>query len=133
MRALLTALFLSLAAALPAQADPDEMRAVIDRQLRAFAVDDFAGAMEFASPTLKRYFGTPGNFAQMVTRGYPMVWRYDGFEFLENRVEDGAHWQRLRITDEAGVTHLLDYRMIETPDGWRINGVIILDAADLTA
>ena len=38
----------------------------------------------------------------------------------------GALWQRVRITDQAGHGHVLDYQMIETPDGWLINGVRLL-------
>lgn len=115
-----------------ASADPKAMQAIIDQQLEAFKQDDFAAAMEFASPVLKQYFRTPENFGRMVTQGYPMVWRPGSVRYLENRLENGDHWQRVMITDEQGVTHVLDYRMTNTADGWRINGVMILDATDFT-
>jgi hypothetical protein len=114
-------------------ANPKDMQAVIDRQFEAFEADDFAKAMEYASPVLQNYFRTPENFQRMVTQGYPMVWRHSSVQYLENRVEGGVHWQRVMIRDLQGVTHILDYRMTETPDGWRINGVQILDAKDFTA
>ncbi len=133
MRALMIGLAMWTLGALSAAADPEEIQSVIDRQLEAFQVDDFAGAMEFASPVLKRYFQTPENFQRMVIQGYPMVWRFDSVRFLENRVEDGVHWQRVMIRDLDGVVHVLDYRMTETDDGWRINGVQILDSNDYTA
>jgi hypothetical protein len=133
MRAMVLAAMIWGLAAAGAVAGPKEMQSVIDRQLQLFSADDFAGAMEFASPVLKRYFATPENFRRMVTQGYPMVWRFDSVEFLENRVENGENWQRVRIRDQQGVVHVLDYRMIETPEGWRINGVLILSSTDLTA
>ena len=133
MRAMTVGVMIWLLAALPVTADPKAMQSVIDQQLDAFQHDDFAKAMEFASPVLQRYFRTPENFAQMVTRGYPMVWRFDSVRFLENRFEDGAHWQRVMIRDLQGTVHILDYRMTETENGWRINGVQILDSSDFAA
>jgi hypothetical protein len=66
----------------------------------------------------------------MVTQGYPMVWRPGDVRYLELREEGGSHWQKVMITDQAGRVHILQYRMIDTPEGWRINGVQILDSAD---
>ncbi len=130
MRASVLGVVFSVLAAFGAVANPKDMRDVIDNQLSAFQQDDFAQAMEYASPGLQRYFATPENFRRMVTQGYPMVWRPDTVEYLENRTEDGIHWQRVRIKDMEGKVHILDYRMLETENGWRINGVQILDAAD---
>lgn len=132
MRAIMFGTFIWALTAFGASADPKAMQAIIDQQLEAFKQDDFAAAMEFASPVLKQYFRTPENFGRMVTQGYPMVWRPGSVRYLENRLENGDHWQRVMITDEQGVTHVLDYRMTNTADGWRINGVMILDATDFT-
>ncbi|MEM9575865.1 MAG: DUF4864 domain-containing protein [Pseudomonadota bacterium] len=133
MRGMVIGLLMWVLCAGAATADPAEMQSVIDRQLEAFQADDFAGAMEFASPVLQRYFRTPENFQRMVTQGYPMVWRFDTVQYLESRIENGEHWQRVMIRDLQGVVHVLDYRMTETANGWRINGVQILDANDFTA
>lgn len=133
MRAIIFGTVLWGFSALGATADPKAIQSVIDQQLDAFQQDDFAAAMEFASPVLKRYFRTPENFGRMVTQGYPMVWRPGTVRYLENRIENGEHWQRVMITDQQGATHVLDYRMQETSDGWRINGVMILDSSDFTA
>lgn len=130
MRAILIGALMWLGATLSVAADPKEVQSVIDQQLQAFQADDFAKAMEFASPGLQRYFGTPERFGRMVTQGYPMVWRPGDVQYLENRQEDGSYWQRVMIRDRNGVVHILDYRMLETDMGWRINGVQILDASD---
>jgi hypothetical protein len=37
------------------------------------------------------------------------------------------------IRDQLGGVHMLDYQMIQTPDGWRINGVQLLRAPDVGA
>ncbi len=130
MRILLAAAWLALAApALPALADQHRnptIEGVISDQLQAFRADDFATAFTFASPTIKNLFGTPENFGRMVTQGYPMVYRPGSVTMLELREVAGGLWQRVMIVDEAGVTHTLDYQMVETPDGWQINAVQIL-------
>lgn len=133
MRAGLLGMLTGALLAAAAWAEPADIEATIDRQLMAFQEDDFETAFTFASPTLQRMFGTPRNFQRMVTEGYPMVWRFSDVQFLGLREEAGALWQRVRITDARGVVHLLDYRMLQTPDGWRISGVKILDAADFAA
>ena len=69
----------------------------------------------------------------MVRNGYPMVWRPDEFRFLELRDIDGRVWQKVLIRDEFGAVHLLDYQMVQTPDGWRINGVQVLRPPDVGA
>jgi hypothetical protein len=37
------------------------------------------------------------------------------------------------VTDAQGVPFVLEYQMIETPDGWQINGVQVLRAPEVGA
>lgn len=113
-----------LATAAPA-ADADIER-TIRSQVDAFLADDFSTAFSFASPTIKGIFGTAENFGAMVRQGYPMVYRPADVQMLDQREVAGRRYQRVMVTDRAGRTHILDYKMIETPDGWQIDGVQIL-------
>jgi Domain of unknown function (DUF4864) len=106
---------------------------VIQNQITAFQADDFATAFAFASPNIKGIFQTPENFGAMVAQGYPMVYRPDAVRMLELRRVAGNLWQRVMVTDQAGRTHLLDYMMIETADGWQINAVQLLPQAGVGA
>lgn len=117
----------------PAKAQDAPIQSIIERQLQAFQADDFATAFTFASPNIKGIFGTPENFGAMVTQGYPMVHRPGAVKMLELREVSGQTWQKVMITDQMGRTHLLDYQMIETPEGWQINGVQLLKAEGLGA
>jgi hypothetical protein len=81
---------------------------------------------------IKGIFRDPGNFGMMVQNGYPMVWDNADVRFLELREEAGMVIQKVMLRDEAGVFHTLEYAMIETPDGWQINGVQLLET-DLAA
>lgn len=120
-----------LASLAPAAAQEGPIRETIQRQIEAFRADDFARAFTFASPTIKRLFGTPENFGAMVMNGYPMVHRPAQVEMGELREIAGNLWQRVRIVDQAGRAWALDYMMVETPEGWQINAVQILPAPDV--
>lgn len=133
MRKLFLGLALSLGMSASAQAEEADIHAIIDQQLMAFQADDFVEAFKFASPNIQRLFGSPQNFERMVTQGYPMAWRPGEVRYLETRSEGETFFQRVMITDEAGRVHLLEYRMLLTGDGWRINGVEILDSSELNA
>lgn len=112
--------------------EPD-IEATISAQIDAFLDDDFARAFTFASPNIQSMFGTSERFGTMVQRGYPMVWRPGEVQYLELRDVSGNLWQRVLIRDQAGGVHLLDYQMIETSDGWRINGVQLLPSTGASA
>lgn len=105
---------------------------VIGTQLQAFNDRDVERAFSFASPMIKRLFGNPGTFGLMVENGYPMVWDNTDVRFLGLREEAGMQIQTVQIRDAAGVIHTLDYAMIETADGWQINGVQLVET-DLAA
>ncbi len=113
--------------------DPDAIADVIGSQLQAFTDRDVAEAWRYASPNIQRMFGNPGNFGMMVQRGYPMVWDNAEVRFLELREIAGAQWQKVMIRDADGGLHVLDYQMIETLDGWQINGVQLLPSPDIGA
>jgi hypothetical protein len=132
MRALAGLLTAALLA-LPAWAQDAPIQNTIQSQLDAFIADDFATAFTFASPTIKGLFGTSDNFGMMVRNGYPMVHRPADVKMLELREVAGNLWQRVMITDQQGRTHMLDYQMIETADGWQINGVQLLPSPGVGA
>jgi len=132
MRALAGLLTAALLA-LPAWAQDAPIQNTIQSQLDAFIADDFATAFTFASPTIKGLFGTSDNFGMMVRKGYPMVHRPADVKMLELREVAGNLWQRVMITDQQGRTHMLDYQMIETADGWQINGVQLLPSPGVGA
>ena len=125
----ITSLCLSFAA-LAEDVTPSDpsIKSVIQSQIDAFQRDDFAEAFTFASPNIQRIFGSSERFGQMVRNGYPMVWRPADVQFLESRSIGGRLWQKVLIEDGNGALHVLDYQMVETVDGWLINGVQLLEA-----
>ncbi|UWQ90638.1 DUF4864 domain-containing protein [Rhodobacteraceae bacterium M382] len=115
------------------QAQSADIKAVIGKQIEALEVDDFDRAFSYASPTIQRLFGTPQNFGLMVRQGYPMVWRPADVQFLELRETETGFWQRVMVTDLSGRVHLLDYQMINSGSGWKINAVQRVQAIGASA
>ena len=128
-------LYAALAAliAWPALAQEEPIQSTITAQIEAFRASDFERAYSYASPTIHGIFGTTENFAAMVVTGYPMVVNPAAVEMQDLRTIAGALWQRVRITDQKGQGFLLDYQMIEGPEGWLINAVQMQRAADVGA
>lgn len=129
MRPLILSLLLMLGLAAPLRADPDA-QAVITAQIDAFLAQDVTRAYGYASPFIQQKFGSPEQLGTMVREGYPMVWRPSDVTFLEMREIAGRLWQGVRVLDAAGAAWIVDYEMIETPEGWRINGVTVRPAPD---
>jgi hypothetical protein len=126
---LVATLFLALGT--PSQAQDNPIEAVINDQITAFLADDFDTAFTYASPNIRQLFGSAQRFGQMVRDGYPMVHRPAEVRMLEQRPLGAGIDQRVLIRDAAGAVHLLSYMMIETPQGWQINGVQILRAPEI--
>lgn len=136
MRATFLAVALALPPALAAAQDAEDraaIEAVISDQLSDFVARDLAGAWDHASPAIQGIFGSPEGFGAMVENGYPMVWDNRQARFLDLREERGALRQKVMVEDPEGRLWVLDYEMVELEDGWRIGGVRVLPAPDMTA
>ena len=124
--------FLSMSTLLFADEKAD-IQSTISDQLRAFASDNFIEAFTHASPGIKDIFGTVENFSNMVKKGYPMVWRYNNFEFLNLEETPQGYSQIVRITDQNDKLFLLKYFMKDVAGIWKISGVSIIEASDFSA
>ena len=104
-------------------ADAKAVRAVIEAQLAALAVDDAQRAFSYATPGLRRQFGTPQNFIEMVRAGYPAVYRHTSVAFMKPQWLGGELVQGVHLSDEDGVLWLALYRLERQKDKrWRISG-----------
>jgi hypothetical protein len=134
-RLLVAALLLLAAPARAEDAVPDAdrgaIRAVIERQIAAFARDDAAGAFAFASPSIQQQFGSPETFLRMVQAGYPAVYRPRSVSFGETRHFDDAIVQQVDVIGPDGTGAHAFYVMEHETDGsWRINGVTMTQGTD---
>jgi hypothetical protein len=116
-------------------ADQAAIRAVIEAQIDAFRRDDAAGAFSFASPMIKRQFGTAETFLRMVRTGYLPVYRPREVEFqgLEAAEDGDGLVQRVLLIGPDGRPVEALYLMQRQPDGsWRINGCILTESNQKT-
>jgi len=128
MQRLVIALILTLAGSIAGaqaqEAGSQAIRAVIEQQLEAFQRDDGAGAFSFAAPIIKRKFGSPEVFMQMVRQGYDPVYRPTSREFRQTTVMADRAVQEVLLVDRAGKAWLARYFMERQADGtWQIAGV----------
>jgi len=121
------------ASAQDAQPPSPPIQATIQAQITAMAADDFTAAFSHAAPNINGIFGSADNFELMVRQGYPMVVAPRDVRMLElRRVADNL-WQRVLMVDQDGATHLLDYMMVETAEGWQIAAVQLLPSQGVSA
>jgi len=123
-------IFISTISAADEQTD---IQNTISNQLEAFASDDFTEAFTHASPGIKDIFGSVDNFSRMVKKGYPMVWRYNNFQFLKLEETPQGYFQIVRITDKKDELFLLKYFMKNISGIWKISGVTIIETSDFSA
>ena len=82
-----------------------QARAVVQAQLDAFAADDAARAFSYATPAIRKAFGEPGRFIEMVKINYPVVYRPTSVTFLKAAWIAGQLSQGVRL---SGITrHML--------------------------
>jgi hypothetical protein len=109
------------------------VRQVIEAQLDAFAADDGVAAFSFASPGIRRQFGSPDHFLAMVRQAYPAVYRPASVSFLAPREAAGAIYQPVRLVDGESRPWVALYRMQRQADGtWRIDGCELIAQAGTT-
>ncbi|MEM8790142.1 MAG: DUF4864 domain-containing protein [Pseudomonadota bacterium] len=124
MRILIAALIaLTIAAPLQAGEPEDSIQGVIADQIAAFQRSDLETAFAHASPMIQKIFETPGRFGQMVSGGYPMIWRPSRWEMRSLENFNGTLVQIVFFEDSQSDQFEAAYEMIEVDGVWRINGV----------
>lgn len=110
-----------------------EIEAIIGSQFDAFRNGEILEAWQYASPNIQGLFGNPQNFGRMVEEAFPMVWVPGAVDFIDLQTFGALIVQRVEVVDQMGNLHYLGYAMVQTDEGWRINGVQFLGAPSLGA
>ncbi len=112
------------------EADRGSIRQVIERQLAAFRRDDGPEAFSYASPNVRRQFGTPQNFMRMVQTGYAPVYRPRMVEFRGLEMVGDVPAQKVFFVGPDGVPVMAIYPMQKQPNGdWKIDGCMLVGVA----
>lgn len=116
------------------QGDQATIRSVIESQIDAFRADDGDKAFSFASPGIRRMFGTSDTFMEMVRSGYAPVYRPRNYGFGRLITRGGLPVQVVRLVGPDGRRIDAHYHMERQPDGsWRIAGCQLVEPDDESA
>ena len=106
-------------------------RALIERQLDAFAHDDAAAAYALAAPGIKTIFPDPDDFIAMVRKQYGPVYRHRSVEFGEAEVDGDTASQIVTLIDGDNVVWKALYKLARQTDGqWLISGCVLIKSTD---
>lgn len=128
--ALLVTLCIGALCGSPAQAadklvasDRQAIEETIRQQLDAFGRDDADQAFGFATPDIRRMFGSSDDFLHMVRESYEPVYRAAGVQFVRLEAVDG-HWvQTVQLVDGEGRVWRALFTMKRQPDRtWKVGG-----------
>ena len=114
-------------AAAPAEklsaADRSSIEHTIRQQIDAFGRDDADGAFRFASPDIRRLFGSSDDFMQMVRDRYEPVYRAGSVAFIALDSVGGQWIQVVQLTDGEGRVWRALFTMKRQPDkSWKVGG-----------
>ena len=103
--------------------DKRAIEQTIRRQLDAFTRDDADGAFGFATPDIRRMFGSSDNFLQMVRDNYEPVYRAASVTFVGLEAVEGQWVQGVQIVDGEGKVWRALFTMKRQPDKtWKVGG-----------
>jgi hypothetical protein len=108
-----------------------DVRALIERQLDAFAHDDGAAAYALAAPGIKTIFSDSDAFLAMVRKNYAPVYHHRSIDFGPMDVDGDNVSQVVTIVDDDNVVWKALYKLARQPDGqWLINGCLLVKSTD---
>jgi hypothetical protein len=120
----------------PAMADESpaatpDVRALIERQLDAFAKDDAAAAYALAAPSLKTKFSDADGFLAMVRSAYAPVYRHRSAEFGAMAADGDDIAQTVTLIDGDNKVWVAIYKLTRQADGsWLISGCMLIQSRD---
>ena len=109
--------------------EENEIKSIVNQQLKAFQNDDFEKAYSFASPTIKKMFSSPEVFRKMVIGGYQAVYRPQSIKIGSVEIIKGVATLKVYLVDPNGEFVTANYLMEKQEDGeWLIGGCILSKA-----
>jgi hypothetical protein len=115
-------------------ADAAAIRHVIEDQMRAFRRDDGEAAFAFATPALRRQFGSADRFMHMVRSGYRPVYRPHDVTFGTLEAISGTPVQHVLVVGpDGGVVEALYFMERQADGSWRIGGCMLSYAQEKTS
>lgn len=123
-KALVLALAFSIFGQGPAAADSGKAQQVIDSQINAFRSGQHEEAFSYASPNLRKFFGSTERFIEMVRGGYGAIYGARNWSFGRSRLDERTLYQEVLLTGPKGGNWVALYSLQQQADGsWKITAV----------
>lgn len=114
-------------------ADAQEIRAVVQSQLDAFAADDAEKAFALSTSSTREQLGNPESFLRLIKEQYTPIYRHRFAIFSMPEIIDGNTLQIVRLTDSDNLVWLAIYRVQQEVDGsWKIDGCKLLETTSIS-
>lgn len=114
-------------------ADRRAIEQTLRRQLDAFLHDDADRAFAYATPDIRRMFGSSDSFMEMVRNHYEPVYRASSVAFIGIESFDGQWVQTVRIVDGEGRVWRALFTMKRQPDkSWKVGGCQLVQTSAIT-
>jgi Domain of unknown function (DUF4864) len=108
-----------------------DARALIERQLDAFAHDDAPAAYAEAAPGITAMFTDPNTFMTMVREQYAPVYRHRSADFGPAKADADTIEQAVTFVDQNDQVWKALYKLTRQPDGkWLISGCSLVMSDD---
>jgi hypothetical protein len=112
----------------------EEIRSVINSQIKAMAQDDWEVAFRYASLEIRSSIGSTESFKSMVLSKYGIVYRPRIVSFKKIQLFDGNPVQKVYMVGSNGKASIVVYFMrIQKDKSWLINGVQLFPAKGTSA
>ena len=107
-------------------------RAVIERQLAAFAHDDAVAAYAEASPSITAKFINPDVFMSMVRHQYAPIFRHSNIDFGYAKLEEADTIEQIvTLTDQNDKVWRALYELSRQTDGtWLISSCVLVPSEE---
>lgn len=116
-----------------APAERHAIQQTIRKQLDAFGRDDAEMAFGYATPDIRRLFGSSDNFLEMVRDHYEPVYRAGSVQFGRLELVDRQWVQTVQVVDPEGRVWRALFTMKRQPDkSWKVGGCQLVQTRALS-
>ncbi|MES2536040.1 MAG: DUF4864 domain-containing protein [Pseudomonadota bacterium] len=113
--------------------DAQEIHALVQEQLEAFANDDAEKAFDLTTDSAREQLGSADDFLLMIKTEYPAIYRHRRALFSVAESVAGNTFQIVRLTDGENNVWLAIYQVERESNGrWKIDGCILVATSSVS-
>ncbi len=108
---------------------PDNVKNIIESQLKAFRSSDPAAAYKFASENARIKYGNAKGFFTMMRSACSALPDHVSYSFMDRREYNGKILQKIEFLNTDGSASTGFYKLVKNTDGaWAVDGCLMLQS-----